>query len=305
VLDDMFGKRLRKRSAPSIVAEIVELHRRFRIEGFWFTDDTFTVDRRWVREFCDALDATGLALVWGCTTRANLIAPELMGRMARSGLRRVGIGLESAAERIREGVYKKGVSLAEVEHTVEVARDNGVSTLLFLMLGAPGETRGEMIATIEAATRLPADEASFSLFVPIPGTTVHARMVDAGYRLSRDYTDYDYYAKQPFEGEIARRELRMLQRWAYLRFYAHPRRWRQLARMAADRRGLRSMWRKLGRILPGTATAPLPDAEVHSGADTGRPAELDLASCAPCSGSSTARTTPGRRSLPTVASSQR
>jgi radical SAM superfamily enzyme YgiQ (UPF0313 family) len=250
VLDEMFGKKLRSRSPESVVAEIVELHRRYRIEGFWFTDDTFTTNRKWVTRFCELLQATRLDLSWGCTTRANLIAPELMRTMAEAGLRKVGIGMESATERIREGLYKKGVSQEEIHHTVEVAREHGVHVLLFLMLGAPGETRREMLATIEQATRLPATEASFSLFVPIPGTDLWQRMREEGWKMSEDYTDYDYYAKQPFEGEISRKELRMIQRWAYLRFYGHPARWRSVARAASTSAGAKSLGRKLLRIVP-------------------------------------------------------
>jgi radical SAM superfamily enzyme YgiQ (UPF0313 family) len=261
VLDAMFGKKLRARSPGSVVAEIVELHRRFRIEGFWFTDDTFTTNRKWVTEFCRLLAETGLTLYWGCTTRANLIAPELMRTMAAVGLRKVGIGMESATEHIREGTYKKGVTFEAIEHTVRVAKDHGVATLLFLMLGAPGETRAEMLATIEAATRLPADEASFSLFVPIPGTDLWRRMVDEGYEMSADYTDYDYYARQPFVGDISRFELRMIQRIAYLRFYGHPQRWRSIGRAASNLQGARSLGRKLLRIVPHGLAPRDPDAD--------------------------------------------
>ncbi len=250
VLDAMFGKKLRARTPGSVVAEIVELHRRFGIEGFWFADDTFTTNRKWVMEFCRLLGETGLQLYWGCTTRANLIAPELMKAMADVGLRKVGIGMESATEHIREGTYKKGVSAEAIEHTVRVAKDHGVATLLFLMLGAPGEKRADMLATVEMATRLPADEASFSLFVPIPGTDLWKKMVAAGYEMSSDYTDYDYYAKQPFKGEISRFELRMIQRLAYLSFYGHPQRWRSVARAASNAQGAKSLGRKLLRIVP-------------------------------------------------------
>ncbi|MCK6506361.1 B12-binding domain-containing radical SAM protein [Myxococcota bacterium] len=252
VLDAMFGKKLRQRSPRSLVEEIGALKDRYDIEGFWFTDDTFTTNRHWVEGFCDTLEDSGLRLLWGCTTRANLIKPELLRRMHSVGLRKLGIGLESATQRVREGIYGKGVSAEAVAQTVTHAHEIGVQTLLFLMLGAPDESRREMIATIEAATRLPASEASFSLFVPIPGTDVHRQMVAAGYDLSRDVTDYDYYARQPFTGAVDRRELRMLQRWAYLRFYSHPLRWRSLARTAGSRAGMRSLGRKLRRIAPGS-----------------------------------------------------
>lgn len=275
VLDRMFGKKLRLRSAESLVAELAALKATYDIDAFWFTDDTFTTNRRWVERFCDALQAAGLDLVWGCTTRANLISPELMRRMHAVGLRKLGIGMESATERIREGVYDKGVTAEEIEHTVRVAHETGVQTLLFLMLGAPDEGRREMLRTIEAATRLPASEASFSLFVPIPGTTLHQAMVDAGYALSADYTDYDYYARQPFEGRVPRRELRLLQRWAYLRFYSHPQRWSSVARTASTPAGLRSLGRKLLRIAPwtpggGAAAGPSPAPARAMGPATGR-----------------------------------
>lgn len=250
VLDAMFGKKLRQRSPESIVAELAELKRRYNIQGAWFTDDTFTTHRKWVQRFCESLKAQRLDLVWGCTTRANLIEPDLMREMYDAGLRKIGIGMESATERIREEVYDKGVSLEAVRHTVVTARDVGVQTLLFLMLGAPDETRQEMLRTIEVATSLPASEASFSLFVPIPGTTLYSQMVQAGIEMSEDYTDYDYYARQPFTGPISRRELRLIQRLAYFRFYSHPHRWRSVARNASTLNGLRSMGRKLMRIVP-------------------------------------------------------
>lgn len=187
-----------------------------------------------------------------------------MREMHAAGLRKIGIGMESATERIREAVYDKGVSLEAVRHTVTTARDVGVQTLLFLMLGAPDETRPQMLRTIEVATSLPASEASFSLFVPIPGTTLHTQMVQAGIEMSDDYTDYDYYARQPFEGPVSRRELRMIQRLAYLRFYSHPYRWRSLARNASTLNGLRSMGRKLMRIVPhGRAPAGAARGPAH------------------------------------------
>ncbi len=250
VLDRMFGKKLRQRAPERLVEEIAALKERYGIEGFWFTDDTFTTNRQWVERFCDVLGASGLDLVWGCTTRANLIKPELMARMQAVGLRKLGIGMESATERVREGVYAKGVSLEAIEQTVQTAHSLGVQTLLFLMLGAPDERRDEVLHTIEAATRLRASEASFSLFVPIPGTDLHRTMSEQGFELSADVTDYDYYARQPFHARIDRRELRLLQRWAYLRFYSHPYRWSGLARTAGSPAGLRNLGRKLRRILP-------------------------------------------------------
>lgn len=255
VLDKMFGNKLRQRSPDSVVEEIKALKERYDIEGFWFNDDTFTTRRSWVEAFCDAMEASGLDLVWGCNTRANLVSPDLLHRMTRVGLRKLAIGLESATERIREGLYQKGVTATAVEMTVRAAKAEGVQTLLYLMLGSPGETRREMLTSIRFASSLPASEASFSLFVPIPGTSLHDRMVAKGYEMSQDHTDYDYYARQPFAHELSQRELRMIQRLGYAIFFGHPYRWASTARVLKSPAGRRSLGRKILRILPRRSTA--------------------------------------------------
>ena len=254
VLDAMFGKKLRQRSPDSVVEELIELKNRYDIEAFWFTDDTFTTNRKWVARFCSALRESNLNLYWGCTTRANLIPTEMMQEMFDVGLRKIGIGLESATDHIREELYQKGVSDDAVVQTVVTADKIGVQTLLFLMLGAPGERRRDMLSTINLASSLPAAEASFSLFVPIPGTDLHNKMKDDGYEMSEEYLDYDYYSKQPFTHEISRLQLRMLQRYAYFRFYTHPKRWKMLKKILRNEKGLRSLERKMLRILPAFGT---------------------------------------------------
>ena len=249
-LHEMFGRKLRQRSPESIVAELVELKAKYNIEAFWLTDDTFTTNRKYVERFCDVLEQRELNLLWGCTTRANLIPEYLIHRMQEVGLRKVGIGLESATERIREGIYEKAVSDGEVSLTVKSLYKHGVQTLLFLMLGAPSETRREMLETIRLSASLPATEASFSLFVPLPGTSVYNDMKQDGYKLSENWTDYDYYAKQPFEHELSRWELRMWQRLGYARFYASRKRLPSLIQIGKNDKGRASLKRKLKRILP-------------------------------------------------------
>ena len=205
-------------------------------------------------EDSDELRDSNLNLYWGCTTRANLIPTEMMQEMFDVGLRKIGIGLESATDHIREELYQKGVSDDAVVQTVVTADNIGVQTLLFLMLGAPGEGRRDMLATIKLASSLPAAEASFSLFVPIPGTDLHNKMKDEGYEMSEEYLDYDYYSKQPFTHEISRFQLRLMQRYAYFRFYTHPKRWKMLGKVLRNEKGLRSLERKMLRILPAFGT---------------------------------------------------
>ncbi len=249
-LERMFGRRLRQRPPEHIVAELRALHRRYGIEGFWFTDDTFTARPRWTRAFCEAYRASGLGLPWGCTSRADVLDPELLRELADAGLRRLGVGLEAASDRIREGLYAKGTSVVQVREVLAHARKLGVHGFVFLMLGAPGERLVEMLETIHTAASLPAHDASFSLCVPLPGTALHQRLLDDGVALSSCHQDYDYYARQPFEQGLPRWAMRGLQYYGWARFYLEPWRSRALLRALGRPAGWRAQGHRLRRLLP-------------------------------------------------------
>ncbi len=249
-LTKIFGRRLRLRSPRQLVDELEALHRRHGARGFWFTDDTFTARPDWVRAFCERYRASGLGLPWGCTSRADSLDARLLTTMSEAGLVRLGVGLESAVARIREGVYQKGTSLEQVRTALSLAQERDIHTFIFLMLGAPGETLAEMLETVHAAARLPADDASFALCVPLPGTTLHANIAAEGTPLSHNPRDYDYYGRQPFPSELPLWALRALQRYGWARFYAPPTRWPQLAHLVSHPAGWRALALLLQRLHP-------------------------------------------------------
>ncbi|MBN1335806.1 MAG: radical SAM protein [Deltaproteobacteria bacterium] len=250
VLTRMFGPGQRVRSPDHVAREVETLHRLYGIRGFWLNDDTLTTRADWLATFADALGRRVPGIGWGCNTRGGLMPPDLLGDLARAGLKRVGVGLEAASDRIREGLYHKGVSVEDVRHTVETAHAAGIRTLVYVMLGAPGETWEEMHDTVRVVTSMPADEASFSLFVPLPGTAIHQEMLAQGWVLSDDPYDYDYYARQPFRSGADLSRLRLIQHVAYARFYGRPHHWPYLARCLASPSARSTLVDKLRRLGP-------------------------------------------------------
>ena len=249
-LSKLFGRRLRQRSPAHVVSELRELHRRYRVQGFWFTDDTFTARPAWTRTFCRAYRASGLGLPWGCTSRADVLDAELIRTMAEAGMKRLGVGLEAAAERIREGIYTKGTTVEQVNEALAQAKDHGVHGFVFLMLGAPGERLGEMLETIHVAAASPAHDASFSLCVPLPGTALLKRLVDRGIPLSSCHRDYDYYTRQPFQHGLPGWVMRGLQYYGWSRFYLEPWRSRALLHSITRPRAWRAQAHRARRLLP-------------------------------------------------------
>ena len=65
------------------MAEIDDIVR-LGYDGLWIADDTFTLHRDYLEEFCRRVAPLGLT--WSCLSRANGIDPVTAGMMRASGL---------------------------------------------------------------------------------------------------------------------------------------------------------------------------------------------------------------------------
>jgi radical SAM superfamily enzyme YgiQ (UPF0313 family) len=238
---------VRKRSPANVVDELAHRRERLGINAFLFSDDTFIADRRWTRAFCGELKARGLGLKWGCNVRADLVDAELLREMFEAGLRKVYIGIEVYDDEVRREVFNKRLTRVQVESAVRTARELGIGTQGYFMLGAPGESRGGVRATIRYAWRLPLDDATFNLTTPLPGTYLYDRYSE---QVSVAPEDMDYYQRYSFrpEGGLSESWLKRMQLFAYTGFYLHPRRLLKQIKLLAGRGGPGRFLSKLRRV---------------------------------------------------------
>jgi radical SAM superfamily enzyme YgiQ (UPF0313 family) len=250
-LDKLFGKRLRRRPVPHVIGELRELKENYRLDAFMLEDDTFIAHQGWAMEFAQSLFESGLGFKWGCNVRADLVAkhPHLVKEMARAGLVQVNMGIESGSQRILDEIYNKGVSVEQVREAVDICKGLGLRIGGYFMLGAPTETRREIVRTIEYASRLRIDEAAFNVTTPLPGTYLWDKTKEL---VGTEWADFDYYRHSVYETDqvLPPRKLDLLKKWAYLRFYAFtPRRaWRIFRDDVLSIPGLRKLWMRMKRF---------------------------------------------------------
>ena len=245
----IFGKRPRMRSARDIVAEIMELKRDYGVQGIFFHDDTLTANRAWLNELCDRLIADSPGVLWACNARADIHDDDIFKKMHRAGLRYMHIGVESGNQRILDEIYRKRIRLGDIGKTIASAKRAGIRAGCFFMLGAPTETREELRRTIRFAASLDIDEATFNITTPLPGTHLFEIVRGLGYRISGDYSDFNYYSRRAFEDpNLSNRLLGFYQKRALFSFYLRPRRWRYILRHFTSLRGFRKLMIKVGRF---------------------------------------------------------
>jgi anaerobic magnesium-protoporphyrin IX monomethyl ester cyclase len=250
-LDKLFGKRLRRRPVPHVIEELRELQEVYRLDAFMLEDDTFIAHNGWATEFAQMLRQSGLRFSWGCNVRADLVVkgPHLMEEMARSGLVQVNMGIESGSQRILDEVYNKGITVDQVREAAQICKNLGLRIGGYFMLGAPGETRAEVCHTISYAARLPIDEAAFNITTPLPGTVLWDKSKEL---VGNTWQDFDYYRQSVYTSSqvLSARQLDLLKKWAYLRFYAltPSRAWRILVNDVLSIAGLRKLLMRMKRF---------------------------------------------------------
>ncbi|MBD3277849.1 MAG: radical SAM protein [Candidatus Aegiribacteria sp.] len=245
-LSEIFGRRTRKRSPESILDELELLIREYRIDAFMFEDSTFIVDAEWVHRICDLMLKRDLGLKWCCNVRADLLKEDLLDHMVQAGLSKINMGVESASQRVLDKIYEKGITVEGVRRALRLARSRGVFVQGYFMLGAPGETREEMMKTVKFAASEPFDDALFDITTPFPHTELWERTKEL---IRNDYQDFDCFHKSVYELEgFDPSEIERIKKRAFWRFYLHPQRILKTIRTALGPANLRRTLIKARRV---------------------------------------------------------
>ncbi|MFP4248087.1 MAG: B12-binding domain-containing radical SAM protein [Armatimonadota bacterium] len=246
-LGTIFGRQVRRRSPESLMAEAAEVKERFGIEGLMWLDDTFLLDRGWMRRLCEQFVGSGLDLMWGCNIRADVCDRESLELMQAAGLEMVHVGIESASQRILDDVYQKGITIEQVRETTAMAADLGLKVRGYFMLGAPTETEEEVRASIDLANELPLDDVTFSITTPLPHTYLYDMTRD---QIAADFSQFDYYKSAVYDSEevLSEKTLNRLRRLGYLKFYLGRKRLWRTVKSVLGISGMKKMWLKVQRF---------------------------------------------------------
>ncbi len=222
------GLRFRFRSPEHVLAELVDLHRNHGLRHVVFRDPIFTTRKDRVLAICDGIRREKLDLEWQCETAIKVLDRELIGAMAKAGLKHLSVGVESGnAEIQRKHCGSKlldGQKKLDVARCVEVfdaCREFGVESRAFCMVGFPEETPAMAEETFALVERLDPDQVQFCAVTAYPGTPL--------YQMLRGTREFDYASMTGFQAlegneHMSAEQIQEKIRQGYRRFYRRPRR---------------------------------------------------------------------------------
>ena len=185
----MGGRLYRTREVVDLADEFEYILKEMpEIKEIFIEDDTFTVNQKRVREFCDEIIKRGLKPVWSCNTRVDLTF-ETMSKMKDAGCRLLVCGYESGNQHVLDET-KKGITLDQSRAFAKNARKLDLKVFGCFMIGLKGDNLETIQETYEFAKELYPDMCFFQQAVPFPGTEFYSWAKENGYLITEDYSKW-------------------------------------------------------------------------------------------------------------------
>jgi radical SAM superfamily enzyme YgiQ (UPF0313 family) len=216
-----FGRRLRMRSAESVVEEIEMLLRRFHVREIAFSDDNLTASPRRVYEIFELAARRGLRFPWSCRSRVNTVDEPLLRYMKANGCWYIAFGMESGDEEILK-VIRKNISRSQVERAVELSHRAGLVTKGFFIVGHPKESLRTIGTTVQFAMRLNLDQVAVMLNTPLPGTYQYQHAEEYGSLDKSSWSAFTFWRPVFVPSGLTRNQLLAKHREFLARFYLRP-----------------------------------------------------------------------------------
>lgn len=187
----------RFRSPLAAIEEIKEVIKSYPFIKFVrFDDDLLFARKEWVREFVQ-LYQKEIGLPFSADMRVSLATDELFSLLLQGGVHLLRFGVESGNDFILKEVLNKGITTKQIKNAFKIAKEKGIKTQAYNMVGLPSESAKEILETIKLNAQIEPDISVVSIFYPYRGTYLYELCWQKGFlkkgkdlKIPRNYYSY-------------------------------------------------------------------------------------------------------------------
>ncbi|MHC4124857.1 MAG: B12-binding domain-containing radical SAM protein [Planctomycetota bacterium] len=206
------GKFVRYRNVDNVINEVKSVLMNYDIKAVSFYDDTFTLNKKRVKEFCQKF-RNEIGLPFYINGRVDNITEEMCRDLHNAGCQRVSIGLESGDPIIRKKVLKRNITDEQIISTINLLKKYDIEQYAYNMIGIPGEKMRNIRKTIELNRKIRPTFLATTLFTAYKGTALHEKCKKEGL-LDESASLNNYFSssnvRHPF---VSRRRLNHIRKW--------------------------------------------------------------------------------------------
>lgn len=174
------GPYVRRRSVENVLGEIQYLIETYKINWLIFDDDTFTLDSRWLTEFCEKYPVR-FNLPFQCNAFPTTLNKELVQKLKKAGCDRIAIGIESGNEWMRISVLRRPMTNEQIINAFKLLKEFNIKGYSFNIVGLPFETPEMLEDTVKLNLQVDPDHIQVSVFCPYPGTQLNEVCKENGF----------------------------------------------------------------------------------------------------------------------------
>ncbi len=176
---DGFGERTRWFTSDYMIDHIKFLIEKYKIQYLRFDDETFVGNRKRTIEFCQRMIDENLGIEWGCTGRVNVMNEELLNLMKEAGCIDINYGIESGSQAMLNSM-QKDATVQQADKSLALTRKVGITPVISLMVGAPGENKDTIQEQVEFCKRNNFRVDHMFICTPTPRTGLYTMLMQQG-----------------------------------------------------------------------------------------------------------------------------
>jgi len=171
-----WGTKVRFHSPEYFVNQLERLYKK-GITSFYFSDDTFTINKDHVIKICKKIIEKGLLITWVTISRVNYVNEEILYWMRKAGCVQISYGVESGSERIRNVVLNKNINTDQIRKAFDLTTKYGILARAYFIYGSPGETWHTIEETLELMREIKPLSIIFYILDLFPGTELYSHFL--------------------------------------------------------------------------------------------------------------------------------
>lgn len=160
----------RRRSVKNAIQELLKVKQIYRPKRICFVDDTFILDKTYMREFAQEYKKH-INIPFYCNTQPNFFDEEILDLLKDAGMLDVEVGVQSFCSRTKQQIYLRHETTDHVNHFVRLLRERKIFTHIDHII-SPWESPNDLEEQLELYARLKPSQMNVFFLSFYPGTKI-------------------------------------------------------------------------------------------------------------------------------------
>jgi len=161
-------KYVRRRSVDNVIEEIRQVAADYNLKRVHFEDDTFNIDKQWIREFV----AKYPKIPFKYNLRADLVDEEIIKLLKEANCLSVTFAIEAGNNRIRNEILKRNMTKEQIINCAKLLKKYKIRFITENILANPTSTLSNDVETLDLNLVCQPDYPTVSLLQPYPQTEI-------------------------------------------------------------------------------------------------------------------------------------